>query len=98
MMPCTKIQIHSFHDNLVFKQICDWKRLCWKGWGDKLFQPRFCFLCLLPGCQKFQISSSEKCCCVIFLPRDRASKPFCKESSLQARFFVRDDLFQDSLC
>jgi hypothetical protein len=23
MMPCTKIQIHSFHDNLVFKQICD---------------------------------------------------------------------------
>jgi hypothetical protein len=22
-VPCTKIQIHSFHDNLIFKQICD---------------------------------------------------------------------------
>jgi hypothetical protein len=22
-IPCTKIQIHSFHDNLILKQICD---------------------------------------------------------------------------
>ena len=37
------------------KQICDWKRLGWKGLGDKLFQLRYFFVCPLPGCKKFQI-------------------------------------------
>ncbi len=69
-----------------------------RGLGDKLFQLRYFFVCPLLGCKKFQILFWEKCCSVAFLPRDCASKPFCKESSLQARFFVRDPLFQDSLC
>lgn len=37
------------------KQICDWKRLGWKGLGDKLFQLRYFFVYPLPGCKKFQI-------------------------------------------
>jgi hypothetical protein len=71
---------------LIFKQICDWKWLGWKGLGDKLFQLRFFFVCPLPGCKKFQILFWEKCCSVAFLPRHCASKPFWKETSLQARF------------
>ena len=97
-IPCTKIQIHSFNYNLIFKQVCDWKRLGWKGLGAKLFQLRYFLVCLLPGCKQFQTSLWEKCCRIIFLARDRASKPFCKESALQARFFVRHPLFPDPLC
>lgn len=37
------------------KQICDWKRLGWKGLGDKLFQLQYFCVYPLPGCKKFQI-------------------------------------------
>jgi hypothetical protein len=57
------------------------------------------FLCI-PASWLQEISNFvlRKCCNVTFLPGDRASEPFWKESSLQARFFITDHLFQDSLC